>query len=61
MGMLHALQHLKLVVHHLLVPFDIFLEDDLDRHFPSRAIRLSDNAIGTGSECATETVFRSKG
>jgi hypothetical protein len=34
MGMLEALEHLQLVVDHLVVAFDVLLQDDLDGAFP---------------------------
>ena len=43
--MLHPLQHLQFIVHHLLIALDILLEDDLDRVLLAFTLCLSDNAI----------------
>lgn len=55
--MLHSLQHLHLVVHHLLVALDILLEYDLDGDFPLWAVRLPHYAVCTRTECLSEPVF----
>ena len=49
MRVFHPLQHLELVVHHLLIAFDIFLEDDLDGKFLAVLLCLPDNAVRTST------------
>lgn len=39
------LQHLQLIVDHLLIAFHVFLENDLDRDLLAVNVRFSDNAI----------------
>lgn len=56
-GVLEALQHVELVVDHLLVALDVLLQDDLDGHLAGRAVGLADDAIGTGTERLAESVF----
>lgn len=53
---LHALQHLQLIVHHLLVAPDIFLQDDFDSDLAFRALGLSDNAVCSSTQCFAEPV-----
>ena len=53
---LHALQHLQLVVDHLLVPADVLLEDDLDGDLALGAVGLADDAIGSGTQRLSEAV-----
>jgi hypothetical protein len=58
---LHLSKHSKLVNHHLLVPFDILLQNDLDRHFLLVwAFGLSNNAIGSCAERSAEFISRSE-
>lgn len=59
MSVLQALEHVKLVVHHLLVALDVLLQDNLDSHLALWAVGFSDNAIGACAECTTEPVFGS--
>lgn len=59
MRVLHSLQHLHLIVYHLLVALDILLEDDLDSAFAFRAVCLADYAICSSAECLSESVFGS--
>ena len=61
MGMLHALQHLKLVIHHGLVAFDVFLEDDLDGDLALWAGRFAHDAIGPRTQCLAKPIPRSMG
>lgn len=58
---LHSLQHLHLIVHHLLIALDILLEDDLDSAFALRAVCLADYAISSSAKCLSESVFGSGG
>lgn len=53
---LQALQHLQLVVHHLLVAPHILLEDDLDRDLALRTVGLADNAICARAQRLAEAV-----
>jgi hypothetical protein len=53
---LHALQHLQLVIHHLLVATDVLLQDDLDSDLAFRAVGLADDAIGAGAQRLSEAV-----
>ena len=58
--MFHLSKHSKLVDNHLLVPFDILLEDDLDCNLlPVRPFSFSDNAIGSCAKRFAKFVFRS--
>ena len=45
MRMLHPLQHLQLVVDHLLVALDVLLEDDLDGELLAILFGLADDAV----------------
>lgn len=56
---LHALQHLQLVVHHLLVSTNVLLQDDLDGDLALGAVSLADDAICASSQCLSEAVSRS--
>lgn len=53
---LHALQHLELVVDHLLISADIFLQDNFDGDLALGAVSLSDNTICSSAQCLPETV-----
>jgi hypothetical protein len=55
----HALQHLQLIVYHLLIPTNILLQDDLDGHLALRAVSLSHDTICASTECFSEAVSRS--
>ena len=57
--MLKLLQHLKLVVDHLLVALDVSLEDNLHSDLASRAIGLTNDSICSSTEGSTELVFGS--
>lgn len=58
--MFHLSKHSKLVDNHLLISFDILLEDDLDCDLlPVRRFSFSDNAIGSCAKCFAKFVFRS--
>lgn len=59
MRVLQSLQHGKLVIDHLLVAFDILLQDNLDSNLASRAVRLTNDTIGTSTEGASEPILRS--
>jgi hypothetical protein len=61
MPMLHPLQHLHLVVHHLLVALDILLEDDLDSALALRPVCLAHYAICTSPEGLSEPILVSGG
>ena len=56
MRVLHALQHLQLIVHHLLVAAHILLQDDLDSDLALGAVSFSDDTVGSGAECLSEAV-----
>lgn len=43
------LQQRQLVIHHLLIPLDVFLEDDLDGDFARGAVRFTDDSVGPGA------------
>lgn len=60
MWMLHSLQHFHFVVHHLLIAFDILLENNFDSALALRAVGLADYAICTSAECLSESIFGSK-
>ena len=58
--MFHFSEHAELVDNHLLIPFDIFLKNDLDRDFlPVRPFSFSDNAVRSCAQCSAKFVFRS--
>lgn len=52
----HALQHLQLVVDHLLVSADILLEDNLDGDLALGTVGLPDNTVRSGAQCLSEAV-----
>jgi hypothetical protein len=54
--MLELLEHLQLIVNHLLVALDIALQDDLDGNLAIGAVGLTDDTIGAGTESSTESV-----
>lgn len=47
--MIHPLQHLQFIVDHLLVPFDILLQYDLDGVFLIPAFCFPHDAISSGA------------
>lgn len=47
--MMKPLKKVKLIINHLLVAFDVFLENDLHCHFSSRSIGFPNNSIGTST------------
>jgi hypothetical protein len=53
---LHALQHLQLVVYHLLVSPHILLQDDLDGNLALGTVGLSHDAICPSAECSSEAI-----
>lgn len=58
MRVLHLSEHAQLVDHHLLVSFDVLLEDYFNRHL--RAIMagsLSDDTISSGTKSPPKFVF----
>ena len=59
MRVTHALQHLQLVIDHLLIAPHVLLQDDLDRDLALGAIRFPDDTIGSGTQCLSEAVSRS--
>lgn len=59
MWVLQPLEHVELVVNHLLVAFDILFQDDLDGHLARRTVCLTNNSIGARAKCPTESVFGS--
>lgn len=59
MWVLHPLQHLQLIVYHLLISLDIFLEDDLDRYLSGRAVCFSDDTVRASTERFSKFVLRS--
>ena len=58
MRVLHLLEHLQLVVDHLLVSAHVLLQDDLDRDLALGALGLSDDAIGSGAQRLSKAVSR---
>lgn len=50
MRVLHLLQHLQLVIDHLLIAANILLQDDLDRDLAIRAVGLANDTIGPGAQ-----------
>ena len=59
MGVLEALEHLQFVIDHLVVAFDVLLQDDLDGAFSLGRLCFSDNAVGASSECLAKLVLGS--
>jgi hypothetical protein len=55
----HALQHLELVVDHLLISTNVLLQDDLDGDLALRTVSLAHNAICASTERLSEAVSRS--
>ena len=55
--MLHSLQQNHLVVNHLLVAFDILLENDLDGIFLSTAFSLAHDPVCTSAQCPPKLVL----
>jgi hypothetical protein len=53
---LHALQHLQLVVHHLLVAADVLLQNNLDGNLALGAVSLADDSIRAGTQRLSEAV-----
>lgn len=53
------LQHLQLIIDHLLVALDILLEDDLHSDLSSAAFSLANNAICASAQCLPKPVLRS--
>ena len=58
--MLHSLQHLQLIVHHLLIAFDILLENYLNGVLFAILFRFTDYTICPSSECISKLVLSSK-
>lgn len=56
MRVLHLLQHFQLIVDHLLVTADILLQDDLHRDLALRAVGLSNDTIGSSTQCLSKLV-----
>lgn len=54
---LHLLQHLHLVVHHLFIALDILLQDNLDRHLAVGAICFANDTICACAEGPSESVL----
>ncbi len=61
MWVLHALQHLQLVIDHLLVSADISLQDNLDSNLALRTVSFSDNPIRASTQCFSEAISRPVG
>lgn len=59
MWVLHPLQHLQLIVYHLLIALDILLKNDLHSDLSRWSVGFTDNAIGTCAKGSPESVFRS--
>lgn len=49
MRVLHALQHLQLVVNHLLVAAHILLQDDLHGDLALGTVSFSDDTVSSGA------------
>lgn len=57
MRVLQALKHIKLVVNHFLVAFDVLLQNDLDSDLALWAVGFSDDSIGSRTECPSEAIL----
>lgn len=55
-----GLQHLQLIVNHLLVASDIFLQNDFNSNFPTAAICLTDNTVRSSTKCSPKFVQLSR-
>lgn len=59
--MVECLQHLQLIVDHLFVPTDIFLQDDFDGDLSGDvALGLTDNTICTCTKGSSEFIRSSR-
>lgn len=59
MWVLHPLQHLHLIVNHLLVAFNVLLEYNLHGNLSVRAVCFPYDAICAGAQRLPEAVFGS--
>lgn len=57
--MMHALEHIKLIIDHLFIALDVLLEYDLDGNLALRTICLSHNAISACTERFAHFIPRS--
>lgn len=57
--MFHPLQQDHLVIHHLLIAFDVLLQDDFDSIFLPSTFRFSYDSVGTRSQCPAKLVLGS--
>ena len=55
--MRECLQHLELIVDHLLVALYTLLEDDLDCHLVSTDVGFPYDAVGACSQCLSEAIL----
>lgn len=54
--MVKLLQHHQLIVHHLLMTFDVLFQNDLDGHSLSFAFCFADYAICTSAQGSPESI-----
>jgi hypothetical protein len=52
----HALQHLQLIVHHLLIAFDILLQDNFDSDLALGAVGFADDTVCASSQGLSKAV-----
>jgi hypothetical protein len=57
MGVLQTLQHVKFVIDHSFVPFNILLQNDLDSHLANGRVGLPYDAIRAGAQGSSESIF----
>lgn len=57
--MSEPLQHLQLIVHHLLVSLDVLLQNDLNGDLSLGRFGFSDNTIGAGTQGFAKPVLGS--
>ena len=58
--MMHSLQHLHFIIHHLFVASNVLLENDLDGALSLWAICFPHDAVRAGTERFTKAIVRSR-
>ena len=53
----HSLQHLQLVVYHLVIAFDVLLQDDLHGDFAFGSVGFFDDSVGASTQGSAHAVF----
>lgn len=55
--MLEPLEHIKFIVNHAFVAFDVFLQNDFDSYLAGRPLCLSDDAICASTERPAKSIL----